>query len=81
MGAKPSNNLPSDRPESGGADKDMQREKSGLLELDKEKFAIDQHEKFAIEQDARREASHRDHAVHHAPFSIDHPRNPDPHNK
>jgi hypothetical protein len=75
MGAKPSNNLPSDRPESGGADKDMQREKSGLLDRDKEKFAI--------EQDARREAAHRDHPVHHAPFthkpfSIDNPPNPDP---
>jgi hypothetical protein len=81
MGAKPSNNLPSDRPESGGADKDMQREKSGLLEREKEKFAIDQHEKFVIEHDARREAAHRDHAVHHAPFSVDHPHNPDPHKK
>jgi hypothetical protein len=89
MGGKPSNNLPSDRPESGGADKDMEREKSGLLEREKEKFAIDQHEKFVIEQhekfvieqDARREAAHRDHAVHHAPFSVDHPHNPDPHKK
>jgi hypothetical protein len=78
MGAKPSNNFPSDRPESGGADKDMQREKSGLLDLEKEKFAI--------EQDARREAAHRDHTVRHAPFthepfSIDNPPNPDPKNK
>jgi hypothetical protein len=81
MGAKPSNNLPSDRPESGGADKDMQREKSGLLDLEKEKYAIDAHEKYAIEQEARRDVSHRDHPVHHAPFSIDHPRNPDPNNK
>ena len=81
MGGKPSNNLPSDRPESGGADKDMEREKSGLLEREKEKFAIDQHEKFVIEQDARREAAHRDHPVHHAPFSVDHPHNPDPHKK
>ena len=32
MGVKPSNNYQSDRPESGGADKDMAREKSGLLE-------------------------------------------------
>jgi hypothetical protein len=74
MGAKPSNNLPSDRPESGGADRDMAKEKSGLLELEREKFAI--------EQQARREASRRDHEVHHAPpFSVDHPRNPDPYNK
>lgn len=63
MGSKPSNNFQSDRPESGGADKDMMREKSGLLERDREKFAI--------EQQARHEAAHRDHAVHHAPFSID----------
>jgi hypothetical protein len=62
MGAKASNNFQSDRPESGGADKDMLREKSGLLERDKEKFAI--------EQEARREAAHRDHPVSHAPFSI-----------
>ena len=81
MGAKPSNNLPSDRPESGGADRDMEREKSGLLERDKEKFAAEQHEKFAIEAEARRAASHRDHPVHHAPFSYDNPRNPDPENK
>jgi hypothetical protein len=81
MGAKPSNNLPSDRPESGGADKDMQREKSGLLDRDKEKFAIDQHEKFAAEQEARRAAAHRDHPVHHATFSIDNPPNPAPRKK
>jgi len=63
MGSKPSNNFQSDRPESGGADKDMQHEKSGLLELDKEKFAI--------EQQARKAASQRDHEVHRAPFTID----------
>ena len=42
MSPKPSNNLQSDRPESGGADKDMQREKSGLLNRDKAKFASDE---------------------------------------
>lgn len=42
MGIKPSNNFQSDRPESGGADKDMAREKSGMLERDKEKFAVEQ---------------------------------------
>jgi hypothetical protein len=42
MGSKASNFFQSDRPESGGADKDMQREKSGLLELDKERFAAEQ---------------------------------------
>jgi hypothetical protein len=47
MGGKASNFMQSDRPESGGADKDMQREKSGLLERDKEKFAIEEQEKRA----------------------------------
>jgi hypothetical protein len=47
MGGKASNYMQSDRPESGGADKDMQREKSGLLERDKEKFAIEEQEKRA----------------------------------
>jgi hypothetical protein len=42
MGSKASNFFQSDRPESGGADKDMQREKSGLLDLDKERFAAEQ---------------------------------------
>jgi hypothetical protein len=71
MGSKPSNNFQSDRPESGGADKDMQREKSGLLDRDREKFAI--------EQQARRDAAHREHTVHQSPhFSIDTPPNSDP---
>ena len=47
MGGKPSNNMKMDRPESGGADKDMQSEKSGLLARDKEKFAEDMAEKRA----------------------------------
>ena len=42
MGGKASNYLQSDRPESGGADKDMLREKSGLRDRDKEKFASEQ---------------------------------------
>ena len=65
MGSKPSNNFQSDRPESGGADKDMEHEKSGLLERDKEKFAI--------EQQARRDAAHRDHEVHRAPYTFENP--------
>jgi hypothetical protein len=36
-----------------------------LLDRDKEKFAI--------EQQARQEAAHRDRAVHHAPVSIENP--------
>ncbi len=47
MGGKASNFLQSDRPESGGADKDMQREKSGLLEIDKERFAAEQQSRDA----------------------------------
>ena len=41
MGVKPSNNYQSDRPESGGADRDGERENNGLLERDKEKYASD----------------------------------------
>ncbi len=73
MGGKPSNNMQSDRPESGGADKDMQREKSGLLERDKEKFAEEQVEKRA---DAPEQPSGKQ-----APFSTGSPRNPDPRSK
>jgi len=56
MGSKASNFFQSDRPESGGADKDMQREKSGLLEIDKERFAAEQQEREARrkEEDVRK---------------------------
>ena len=47
MGGKASNYLESDRPESGGADKDMLREKSGLPDREKEKFATEQAERQA----------------------------------
>ena len=39
MGSKPSNLLPMDRPESGGADRKEEREASGLLDREKQKFA------------------------------------------
>ena len=39
MGGKPSNSFQRDRPESGGADRDDIREKSGILEREKEQFA------------------------------------------
>jgi hypothetical protein len=42
MGGKPSNAQPSNRPESGGADRDMIQEKSGLLEREKQEFAASQ---------------------------------------
>lgn len=56
MGGKASNYLQSDRPESGGADKDMQREKSGLLERDKERFAAEQQER----NEQQRNEQHQD---------------------
>ncbi len=45
MGGKPSNALPSNRPEAGGADRDMIQEKSGILEREKNEFAASQKEK------------------------------------
>ena len=81
MGGKPSNNLQSNRPESGGADKDMQHEKSGLLERDKERFAVEEHEKREAEAGAQRGAVDGVKSDAPASFSIDSPRNPDPKNK
>jgi hypothetical protein len=37
--AKPNWQIPSNRPESGGSDKDQLQEKSGLLEREKQEFA------------------------------------------
>ncbi|MDB4891485.1 MAG: hypothetical protein JWL61_3340 [Gemmatimonadetes bacterium] len=68
MGGKPSNNLQSDRPESGGADRDMEREKSGLLEREKENFAEEQVEKRS---DAPEQTGAK-----HEPFSVGSPPNP-----
>ena len=45
MGGKPSHALPSNRPEAGGADRDMLKEKSGILEREKNEFAAAQKEK------------------------------------
>jgi len=39
MGGKPQQAIPSNRPESGGADKDGLKESSGLLERSKQEFA------------------------------------------
>ena len=71
MGSKASNFFQSDRPESGGADKDMLREKSGLIERDKEKFASEQ---------AKRASAPRDPRAITPEFSIDNEPNnvPDP---
>jgi hypothetical protein len=77
MGGKASNNFQSNRPESGGADKDMQREQSGLLDRDKEKFAVDEHNKRVAEANAQRDASERGQPDFPSSFSIDNPRNPE----
>jgi hypothetical protein len=69
MGGKPDNAMESDRPESGGADKDMIREKSGLLERDKAKFAQMQQEKNESAPDQKSAP---------ASFSIDNEPNSDP---
>jgi hypothetical protein len=45
MGGKPSNSMQSNRPESGGADKDERLEKSGILEREKNNFAAEQQAK------------------------------------
>jgi hypothetical protein len=68
MGGKSDLNTRTDRPESGGADKDMIREKSGLLERDKQKFATEEAEKRgnAPEQESEQ----------HEPFSVGSERNP-----
>jgi len=81
MGIKPSSNYQSDRPESGGADRDMEREKSGLLDRDKQKFAVEEQEKRAAEASAQRAAAERGQPDFPSSFSIDNPRNPDPENK
>ena len=73
MGTKPSTNFQSDRPESGGADRDMERESSGLLDREKAKFAEQEVEKHS---DAPEQASGT-----HAPFTVGSPRNPDPRKK
>ena len=69
MGAKSSNNFQSDRPESGGADKDNQRAESGLPDRDKERFAVEQAERHAS---ARAASEKKD------SYSIDNEPNNDP---
>jgi hypothetical protein len=69
MGGKPDHALKADRPEMGGADKDMIREKTGLKEKDKQKYAVEQ----ASEREAIPENPQG-----HAAFSIDNEPNSDP---
>jgi hypothetical protein len=45
MSRKPQNRYTTDRPESGGADRRNERENSGLLGREKEKFAVEEAEK------------------------------------
>lgn len=45
MGGKPSNANASNRPEAGGANRDMAQEKSGILDREKNEFAAAQKEK------------------------------------
>jgi hypothetical protein len=72
MGGKPDIANRSNRPERGGADKDMIREKTGLLERDKQKFAQEESEE--------RQAAQTDAEQPNAPgsFSVDNPPNNDP---
>jgi hypothetical protein len=60
MGTKPSSNYQSDRPESGGADKDGIRENNGLLERDKEKYATDMAKQKEEEQPGKGNGSPRE---------------------
>jgi hypothetical protein len=50
MGSKPSNAMQSNRPESGGTDHNDNREKSGLLDRDKEEFAKSEQAKRDAQQ-------------------------------
>lgn len=50
MGSKPSHAIPSNRPESGGADRDDIQEKSGLLEREKQEFAKSEQAKRDVRQ-------------------------------
>lgn len=45
MGGKPQHAIPSNRPESGGADKDEVKESSGLLERSKQEYAAAEQKK------------------------------------
>ena len=56
MGGKAPNFIPSNRPESGGADKDGKREKSGLLEREKNEFAAAEQKKLKTKHDHAHES-------------------------
>jgi hypothetical protein len=50
MNRRPSNHFQTDRPESGGADRQNERENSGLLAREKQKFAAEEAEKARVSQ-------------------------------
>ena len=56
MGGKAPNFIPSNRPESGGTDKDGKRENSGLLEREKNEFAAAEQEKLKTKHDHAHES-------------------------
>lgn len=63
MGGKAPHFIPSNRPESGGSDKDGIRESSGLLDREKNEFAAAEQEKHETKHDRAHEAkSERDSA-------------------
>lgn len=74
MGGKSDMATREDRPESGGADRDMIKEKAGLQEREKEKFAQGEAEKRA--QGTGEDGA--DATTQHEPFSVGTPRNLDP---
>ena len=51
MGGKPQHAIPSNRPESGGSDKDGLKEQSGLLERSKQEFALSEEKKLERQGD------------------------------
>jgi hypothetical protein len=63
MGGKSDMATREDRPESGGADSNNERENGGLQELDKQKLAQDMAAKHA-------ETPEHPHNTNHAPFAV-----------
>ena len=56
MGGKSSNFVKTDPPDSGGADRGMQFEKSGLKERDKQRFAVDQQKRDQEQREKNEDA-------------------------
>lgn len=75
MGGKPPRANESDRPESGGTDPEGRRSNSGLQQLDKEKFAVEEVEKHGHAPEQHSDQGNRP-AASHEPFSVGSDRNP-----